>query len=252
MKMTWDGNWTMPDGTKIQLNSPEMLRYFFYYCANHPEDSKSQELLSYLRNNSSQVNGFYQTWLTEQQAYDNANKQGDMNSYFAEMGAAGITPNESTSKAADNDVSRENVESAQDYNTQQRDTSLLSAASQLSQLGLSTSNVINTGGVQGPGVVSAASNMQKVGTLAQQRAMNKYNQQMGMAKSILSMVGQMASSGIYGTAIGAAKHSASVLAGATAHSAQKALMATNWDGKGNGSLLSGKLGEEWSKLPGAY
>lgn len=57
----------------------------------------------------------------------------------------------------------------------------------------------------------------------QQLSMQKYQTRMGMARSLLGMVSQMASSGIYGAAIGSARNAAARISSAAAHSGLQAL-----------------------------
>lgn len=132
----------------------------------------------------------------------------------------GVPFNGETEKWLDNEIARENVQSDRDYQTQMRDTSITSTGSQLQQLGLSPSNVIQVGGASS-GVTSspAAVNRHSASQMRLQERMNNYNQHMSLAKSLIGAAGSMASSGIYGASLGAIKNAAAKTATATAHSA---------------------------------
>lgn len=133
-----------------------------------------------------------------------------------------ISPTEE--KWLDNQISRENTLQQQNYEIGARDTSLLSTGSQLQELGLSPSNVISVGGaaagVQGS---TAATSHQSAASIYQKERINRFNQIMGIGKSLIGAASSMASSGIYGSALGAVKHSASAITGAAAHSGLAAL-----------------------------
>lgn len=137
-----------------------------------------------------------------------------------------------TEKYLDTEIARQNTAADNAFQEHMRDTSYTSAAQQLGQLGLSTSNVIQTGGANS-GVTSAAAqnSHHSIASLRQQERINSYNQKMGIAKSLIGMAGSMASSGIYGASLNAAKRSAAVLSAATAHSGLSVLK--HWNGYGN-------------------
>lgn len=146
---------------------------------------------------------------------------------YGSYGAIGSSPNEEMTKYLDNQIAQQNTASDRAFQTEMRDTSLLSSGNQLSQLGLSPSNVISVGGVSS-GVTSQAANQSFAASgvgRKQQLAINQYNQRMGMAKNLISMAGSMASSGIYGASLNAAKHSAAALASAASHSGLNAMNA---------------------------
>lgn len=119
-----------------------------------------------------------------------------------------------------NMIASQNTAEERSYIDQQNQTNILNAADQLKQLGLSASGVLQTGGNS---IISPGAADSSMANLAQQRKMQQYQAKMGIAKSILGMVGSMASAGIYGTAIGSARKAASVVTSAAAHSAYGAL-----------------------------
>lgn len=186
------------------------------------DDPSFQGFLTYLSNTKKDL--FDKFW---NYYVSNGVANGDIgaNDAYAMYGSYNTGMPEETSKYLDNLISQENTASDREFQTEMRDTSLTSAGDQLSQLGLSPSNVISVGGASS-GLSSAAAEVSHAGTSAnrrQQLAMNQYNQRMGMAKSLIGMAGSMASSGIYGSALGAAKHSASAMASAASHSGLMAL-----------------------------
>lgn len=162
-------------------------------------------------------------WKVQKAALDMQNGEGSANDVLGALSDANVQYGPETEKYLDNLISRENTEAAQNYQTEMRDTSLLSAADQLSSLGLSTSNIIQTGGASLGNVASAASSHHSVASLRQQERINKFNQQMGLAKSLIGAAGSMASSGIYGHALGAIKNSAQKVAASAANSGLGAL-----------------------------
>lgn len=125
-------------------------------------------------------------------------------------------------KFLDNMIANQNVEEAYQREIDARDTSLLSAGQQLQQLGLSSSGVLETGGASS-GVSGSVASNSKTNT-----ALERYQQKMLLARQVLGMTSQMASAGIYGSALGTAKKAASVLTSAASHSAYKALY-DRWD-----------------------
>lgn len=202
------------DGQKFNT-----LQELLEYAKNHPE--KVDELRTH-------VYGFDLIWreYLALQDYDHGDSSAqDLLRFYGENPGTTLTPE--SEKWLDNQIARENTEQQQNYELNARDTSLLSSGSQLQQLGLSPSNVVQVGGasagVQGS---TADTAMRSNSALHQQAKINKYNQQMGLAKSLIGAASSMASSGIYGAALGAVKHGASQIAGAAAHSGLQALQAT--------------------------
>lgn len=140
-------------------------------------------------------------------------------------GRLSMTPE--TEKWLDNQIARENEAANNAFQEHMRDTSVTSTGEQLQSLGLSPSSVIQVGGASS-GVTSqgAGVNTHSAAALHQQEKINRFNQQMGLAKNLISTAGSMASSGIYGAALGAVKHSAQALASTAAHSGYAAINAT--------------------------
>lgn len=200
------------------------------YAKAHPE--KVAEF-------SANVKGFAEAWdlYNAREQYD-AGEIGAQDLLAAYGGQNQVSMNADTEKWLDNQIARENATIQNDREIAARDTSLLSAGSQLQQLGLSGSSVIQTGGASaGIQAASPDTAMRSNSALRQQAKINKYNQQMGLAKSLIGAASSMASSGIYGAALGAVKHSAQSIAGAAAHSGLAALKATkvmpHYNGYGN-------------------
>lgn len=181
------------------------------YLVEHPEE-RDQILAN--NQQAQRLWNAYQAYLKVQETGDYRQYQGDV----AFIPGVQFSPEQE--KFIDNMIANQSTEEARQYDEYMRDTSYLSAGSQLQSLGLSNSGVLQTGGAVSQGVATA-DNVKS--NLAQQNAINRYNQKMGLAKQLLSMTSQMASAGIYGSAIGAAKHAASTITSATAHSAYKAL-----------------------------
>lgn len=214
------------------------------YILSHPQENPM--LYNIVRSSPELIDKIFNS----HKAIADAEHTGDYNAALGEISSQGTELSAEKEKYLDNLISNQRTIEARDYDTQMRDTSLLSAGSQLEQLGLSTSNVIQTGGVASNGVLAAGTSKHSAAQMHQQERINNFNQKLNLAKSLVSTAGSMASSGIYGAAIGAVKHSASALAASAAHSGLDVL--NKWNGKGNGPLLSGQLADEWSKLPGAY
>lgn len=214
----------LEDGTTYLIRDTDDWYFIFNYLREHPNFKEGWDLLNMWRNVPG-LNSLYTEWQREQQAY--ANNHGNPNDVNYELGSMGITPNSTNENALANSQAQYNTQVAQDFSNYQMNNSLLSAASQLQQIGLSPSSVIQTGGSVANGVDAAGSYKGSAASLKQQAKLNRYNQQMGLAKSLIGAAGSMASSGIYGAALGAVKHSASAIAGAAAHSGLKALQATS-------------------------
>lgn len=237
-------------GLPLPLNTREDFYYLFYYVSQHPEDTEAKNALNAWVSTNKNVAQWYDQWKLQQEAYDahsGENAGSDVSGQVSQMGGT-LTPE--SEKYLQDLTSQENTSNAQEYERTMRDTSLLSSAAQLGQLGLSSSNVVQVGGATSNGVGAATTSRLSSSSLRQQKSLETYQARLGLAKQVIGMAGQMASSGIYGHAIGAARHAGAVLAAATAHSGLNVLR--SHDGAGNGPLLSGKLADEWSKLPGAY
>ena len=156
-------------------------------------------------------------------ARNEAMSSGDWNSFLGVVGQNSGNMNAETEKWLDNMIANQRTEEARDYDTEMRDTSLVSAADQLKSLGLSVSNVTTTGGAVNNGVSAANQSMHSIAALKQQQRINNFNQKMNIARSLISTAGSMASSGIYGAALGAVKHAGSQAASALSHSGLNAL-----------------------------
>lgn len=144
-------------------------------------------------------------------------------------------------KYLDNMIANQNTGEARSWEEEQASSNLLKAGSQLEALGLSPSGVLQTGGSNVNGVAAASNAMTN---LRQQNRMQRYQQRMAMAKQLISMTSQMASAGIYGGAIGAARSASSLLSSQAAHSAR---MVTRYDGNDNriGRSISETLPDDY-------
>lgn len=243
-------------------NVPEEFKNFdltnlndlYYLFSNYYGKPEYKEFFDWLTNTGAAGKAF-RNWQAIQDATNQAGQNGEWNNALGNLASQGVELTPDMETYITNQIGKENTANDQQFQSGMRDTSLLSAASQLGNLGLSSSNVVQVGGASS-GVSSSAaaqsmhSNAISRNQLRQQAMLNRYNNQMQLAKGLISAAGSMASSGIYGAALGAVKHSASAVAAATAHSGLSLLKHHN--GAGNGPLLSGKLAEEWSKLPGSY
>lgn len=116
-----------------------------------------------------------------------------------------------------NSINQQITSAGRSWEQEMRDTEYTSIANQLKQLGLSANSVLQSSGashnaVSSPGAASR-----------NQIDLRRYNEQNALAKSLLSMTSSMASAGVYGSAIGAARKASGVVASAASHSAYKAL-----------------------------
>lgn len=188
------------------------------YMASHPDEVEG------ILNEFPQLRGIWTAYQARQQ-YDSGaiDAQGLLVAYSQ---IPDVHMNADQEKWLDNQIARENTQQQQNYELYARDTSLLSSGQQLQHLGLSPTSVIQTGGASAGVQGSTADTMTRSNSaLRQQMKINKYNQQMGLAKSLIGAASSMASSGIYGAALGAVKHAGSQIAGAAAHSGLQALSA---------------------------
>lgn len=239
---------------RISFNGETFTSYqgLLDYLISHPD--LAQTAIDAFGKNS-QIAGLWNTYMAGQN-YLAGN--GSINEVYGSVGSnQSFIPE--TEKYLDNLIGRENTANDQQFQEHMRDTSLTSSGAQLNALGLSPSSVISVGGASS-GVSSAAAsqNMHSTAALAQQRRINDYNNKMGLAKTLIQAAGSMASSGIYGAAIGAVKHSAQQVAGAAAHSGLNALKSMesvrSWKdlpadfGAGNNSIIrdDGSLAS-WAK-----
>lgn len=124
--------------------------------------------------------------------YNNLGQSGDYLSWQGALANSGIELSPEMEKWLDNMISLQNTKQGQDFSSNQRDTSLLSTADQLSQLGLSTANVSQIGGMSTPGVVAAQSSKENV-------AMQKAQMKNQMAQSLVRSLSMLGSAGIHGS-----------------------------------------------------
>lgn len=129
-----------------------------------------------------------------------------------------VTPEQE--KWLDNMVSSQNTDEARDWEQFMRDTETISQGNQLKTLGLSSSGVLDIGGASHSGVAPADN-------VKTNLAQNRYNQRLALAKQLLSMTSSMASAGIYGHALGAAKKASGIVTSAASHSAYQVLDRTS-------------------------
>lgn len=217
------------------INSKDPFSEFLTMMREEGNNPDFQAYLNAFAHLSPEVfDKFYSRWTLE----NVANGSLGANDAYADYAGYGVSPSEEMTKYLDNQIAQSNTAADRAFQTEMRDTSLLSSGNQLSQLGLSPSNVISVGGASS-GVTSQAANQSFAASgvgRKQQLAINQYNQRMGMAKSLISMAGSMASSGIYGASLNAAKHSAAALAAAASHSGISILKHHNGFGSGKMSL----------------
>lgn len=220
-------------GGTFDVSNKEGLWAFFTYCQNHPDDVEALQLLSYYLEVPAVAN-HYREW-QQAQSYMNSIKEGeDPNQVQADAAAAGYTFDGTGEKVIDNAIAQSNAQQEQAYQTQMRDTSVTSTVKQLEDAGLAAGGVLSIGGA-GSGVQStaAATNMHSAAEMKQQARINAFNQKMGLTRSLVHMASSMASSGIYGAALGAVKNAGARFAASAAHSATP-LLAKHWSGYGSG------------------
>lgn len=216
--MTWQS-----DDRRWSLNSEEEWIEFFAYCANHPENEEAQWVLNVALSSGAGVKKMYDRWQQSQQFLNNAQESGDWNGYYQNMNNAGLPVDPMIEKFVDNNIARGNTEQAQQFEEHMRDTNITSSAQQYAMAGLSPSSVVSGGISTGNGVAAADNAFGSRAMDRQQLAMQKYQTHVGMAKGLLGMISQMASSGIYGAAIGSARNAAARITSAAAHSGLQAL-----------------------------
>lgn len=213
-------------GHRYDMNNQEQANYVFSTLFNPNSQYFDQRYLDALLigqfGNTIKTN--YLEWKNANDILSNASQSGDYVGAQGQLSNIGYELTPDTEKWLDNMIGQQNAQADRNYQTEMRDSSLLSSANQLSQLGLSPSNVIQVGGsASGVSSSPASQSFHSVASLKQQRRMNDFNQKMGLAKSMISAASSMASSGIYGSAIASVKNAGARLASATAHSGLKAL-----------------------------
>lgn len=214
----------LPDGSRYTVRSLDDLRWIYYNY--YGQDDFLTKWMDHMAANSDLGRYFHQ-WQSEMDAVQTHPNPTDAQ---IEMGLQGLTPNATLEAGITNSNSQFNTQQAQDYNTWTMNNDLISQSNQLQQIGLTPSGVLQTGGSTGVGVAAAESSKSSGLSLKNQMKINKYNQQMSLAKSLIGAASSMASSGIYGAALGAVKHAGSQIAGAAAHSGLSALQATKSPG----------------------
>lgn len=110
-------------------------------------------------------------------------------------------------------LSNQRTNEARSYETEMANTDLLRAAEQLGALGLSPSNVYQTGGSATPNVAAASTPMLN-------NANQRYDRYSQLANSLIGMAGRMASAGIYGGALKQVRDTAAKTAALATHSAR--------------------------------
>lgn len=205
---------------KKSFSSPvELARYVY----EHPEDKDAYNLMMATPAASSAYNVML--------AKDKLDDDGNWRDYnLAINSQPNIVVPGNTQDAINNMISNQNTEEARGFEQEMRDTSLTSAAEQLEQIGLSPSNVVQTGGLASNGVAAASVDKSNSGL---QERMARFQQKMGVVKQVLSMTSQMAAAGIYGGSIGVARKAGSILASQAAHSGL-GVFQNGWSGKGSG------------------
>ena len=211
------------DGIQWVLHSKEDWIKLFQWLAEHPDSQEGQAFYhDLIEGGTYQIRSWYDEWYKQQELLQQAESSGDWNSFYRDAAHQGVEYSDAIEKYVDNQIAQQNTEQAQDYEKMMRDTQYLSTGSQLQQLGLSPS-IISATGATSSGVAAADNVMGSRSMDRQHLSMQKYQTRMGMAKGILGMVSQMASSGIYGAAIGSARNAAAKLSTAAAHSGLEAL-----------------------------
>lgn len=133
-------------------------------------------------------------------------------------------------------IENQRVDTANAIQTEARDTSLLSSADQLQQLGISPSSVLSVGGASSG--ISQALPINVNQQYSQMSKQQEFAKKMGLATSLIKMVGGMASSGIGGASYGLARGALAKIGMKTAESAIKA----------NAELENNNLGGPSDKL----
>ena len=235
-------HFTTSDGRQWVLNSQDDWIRFFQYAAEHPEDEMAQWMMNEKPGWTNVIQDWFNDWNRQRELLEQAETSGDWNSFYRDAAHEGLSFNDEVEKYVDNQIAQANTQQAQNWEQNMRDTSYLSAGSQLLQLGLSPSTVVQTGAASSNGVAAADNAFGSTRMNRQRLAMQKYQTRMSMAKGLLGMVGQMVSSGIYGSAIGAAKKSAAALSAASAHSGLQALKTSS--GRSYADVING-MNNKW-------
>lgn len=110
-------------------------------------------------------------------------------------------------------LANQRTEEARHYETEMANTDLLRAASQLEQLGLGGSNVLQSGGSATPNV--SAANVPQLNNANQ-----RFDRQISMANALLGTASKLASAGIYGGALASVRAASGKMASFASHSAR--------------------------------
>jgi len=143
------------------------------------------------------------------------NKKLDPLDVQGEAAGLGIQWTPEQSEYIGNMLSQKATNEERAYETNARDTSLISTANQLSDLGLNTGSVVSLGGASA-GVNSNAANLDS--NYSQNKALAQFQAKASMARTILSTISGLASVGIGGSAMAVSKIAAARIASSMAHS----------------------------------
>lgn len=124
--------------------------------------------------------------------FNNLGQSGDYLGWQGSLASSGIELSPEMEKWLDNLISKQNTIDTQNWDESMRDTSLLSTASQLSDLGLSTANAVQVGGMATPSGPVAQSSKENV-------AMQKAQMKNQMAQSLVRSLSMLGSAGIHGS-----------------------------------------------------
>lgn len=210
---------------RIPINNQHDFYAYLDAYANS-DDAFVQKFINQFKTGAGTMTDWYNSYFAENKALSDIQGGANPNDVLADYIKSGQTPSQNMSDYIANAQAGYNTQQAQNYETNMRDTSIISTGNQLSAIGLSPSSVIQTGAVSSNGVAAADTVKGSAASQRHQAVINRFNNQMGLAKSLIGAAGSMASSGIYGAALGAVKHSAQAVAATAAHSGLKAISAT--------------------------
>ena len=184
----------------------------------------------------------YKAYLGSTSGYSDYLKQyqnGDMSAvdFQGLLANNGIEQTPEQTQWLNNQISLEAVQDERDYNTQMRDSSLTSAASQLSSLGLNPASVISTGGA-GIGNTGAVADTSK-GNPALEKAMADFQAKAAMTRTLVGLIGGLGSAGIIGGSRYLTQKAAAAAASSAANSGLSVIK--------NKSLYGGINSKNWDK-----
>lgn len=168
----------------------------------------------------------YNNWTNYEALVNGQMSPEDFQAALGTNGKSGYSPE--MEQYVNNMLADQRTQEARNWDEYVARNEYLWSGQQAQALGLSPS-VISFGAAAGP--QSAGTSNVSMHNLSQERKIATYKARMGLARQLISMTGAMASSGIYGSALGMAKRSSSVLASQAAHSGLQVLK--NFNGKGN-------------------